>query len=109
MNAPHWTDDEIAFFERMVKDGAPATHLIVRRMEARFSHRFTRSAVLRRLRAKGYGRASVYATGTRERLLAFWSQHPELGAYRVAWAFNKQTGAGIYGQLARFWRQQGAA
>lgn len=109
MKVPRWSAEEVAHFEAMVKDGTPPTHIIIRRMEAKFGRPFTRAAVCRRLRAKGIPHFRPYSAGTRERFIAFLSQHQDLGSYRAARAFNRETGEQVYGQLARHWLQRAAA
>lgn len=107
MKVPHWSDEEVAYFDAMVADGPLPTHIIIRRMELQFGRTFTRQAVIRRMRAKGFKAMRAYAAGTRERFIAFLSQHPGLGDYRAARIFNRETGERVYGQLARYWRDKG--
>jgi hypothetical protein len=107
MNYPHWSEEEIAYFDAMVADGPLPTHIIVRRMSEHFRREFRRQAVIRRMRAKGFPVVRAYSAGTRQRFIAFLSQHPTLGDYAAARQFNRETGEAVYGQLAHYWRQKG--
>lgn len=107
MKVPHWSAEEIAYFDAMVADGPLPTHIIANRMAEHFGREFKRQAVIRRMRAKGFQAVRAYSAGTRERFIAFLSQHPTLGNYEAARKFSRETGEAVYGQLAHYWRDKG--
>lgn len=100
--------DMVRHLEALLEQGVTATAAIQADMMQRFGSSPCTNTLDWWIRKMGIRRHNSHAA-IRPQFLAFAGDHPELGPYNLAKAFNAAHGYDVTGQLATYWLRRAAA